>query len=94
MNDANYFIDQSKAILEARAVERDVDKERSMVRIVNTFNALTDLNLTVADGWSFMLILKLVRNNTKYQEDSIIDLISYAALLGETLSCNEENKEF
>jgi hypothetical protein len=89
MNDANYFIDQSKAILEARAVERDVDKERSMVRIVNTFNALTDLNLTVADGWSFMLILKLVRNNTKYQEDSIVDLISYAALLGEEQSSKE-----
>ena len=90
MNDANYFIDQSKAILEARAAERDVNKERSMARIVNTFNALTDLNLTVADGWSFMLILKLVRNSTKYQEDSIVDLISYAALLGEEQSSKED----
>jgi len=91
MNDANYFVDQSKVIMEARAQERDVAKVRSMAKIVAVFNALTDLNLNVADGWKFMIALKLVRVEVRFHEDGIFDMIAYAALLGEELSKQEES---
>jgi hypothetical protein len=59
------------------------DGERSMERMVHTFNALTDHTLTVSEGWVFMIILKLVRMQSAYDRDNYIDAVGYAALLGE-----------
>lgn len=58
--------------------------ERSMPRAVAALNALTGHNLTAADGWQLMLLLKLVRGRvTPGHEDSALDAVAYAALAGE-----------
>ena len=70
-----------------RAVQYDSPEgERSMEKIVNSFNALTGKDLTEAQGWMFMVLLKLVRDNTRVNghKDSCDDLIAYAALYGES----------
>lgn len=60
-------------------------RERSMARTVETFNALHGTRLTEAQGWSFMLCLKLVRLFCApgFHADSADDAVAYAALLGE-----------
>jgi len=55
-----------------------------MARTVLAFNALTGANLTVLQGWIFMLCLKLARSQQgKYHADDFIDLTGYAVLAGE-----------
>lgn len=60
--------------------------ERSMEKIVNTFNAATGHNLTEAQGWMFMIFLKLVRDNSRTEghQDSCEDLVAYSSLYGES----------
>ena len=60
-------------------------RERSMARTVAAFNALHGTQLTEAQGWSFMLCLKLVRLFCApgFHADSADDAVAYAALLGE-----------
>lgn len=62
----------------------DADKERSAAKIAKVFNALTGRDLTEQEAWTFMICLKLVRNQNKPRRDNIVDLIGYAALLGES----------
>lgn len=59
--------------------------ERSMGKTVAAFNAVTGRDLSEAEGWLLMAILKQVRlfSAPGYHADSSEDLISYAALLGE-----------
>lgn len=79
--------------LSDRAIERDKKDtgERSMADTVKTFNALTGLSLTEAQGWQFMIILKLVRGQQgNVRRDDYVDLASYSALLGECKIMNEE----
>lgn len=58
--------------------------ERSMDTMVEAFNALTGHKLSVADGWLFMMVLKLVRGRSSPGHvDSAVDLASYASLYGE-----------
>ena len=59
--------------------------ERSMARTVAVFNAHHDTQLTEAQGWHFMQILKDVRLFTAnhYHHDSVIDGTNYSALKGE-----------
>ena len=47
-----------------RAVDRDVEQERSMGKIVAIFNIARGTGLSETDGWVFMDILKMVRGNT------------------------------
>lgn len=87
--EATDFIDLAKQILKDRAKERDVSKERSMAKIIGCFNTLTGWNLSVSDGWLFMVCLKLARSSTKFNEDDVIDGINYMALYGEEC-CNDD----
>lgn len=82
-----YFLNEAARILKERGVERDDQQERSMQRIVDTFNTLVggDRRLSVADGWLFMVILKLVRLEVNLNEDSATDAIAYMTLLAEEL---------
>jgi len=59
--------------------------ERSMEKTVAVFNLHHGLNLTEAQGWHFMQILKDVRLFTKdgYHHDSALDGTNYSALKGE-----------
>lgn len=62
--------------------------ERSMLRTVTAFNAITGANMTEAQGWLFMQLLKDVRQWSKadYHADSAEDAIAYCALKAECLA--------
>lgn len=67
-----------------RSAERDVEKERAMVRTVNIFNAASGLTLTEYQGWCFMMALKWARaEGGQFREDDYLDMAAYAALAGE-----------
>lgn len=59
--------------------------ERSMAQTVAAFNAVTGRNLTEAEGWLLMDILKQVRLFARpgYHADSAEDHVAYAALMAE-----------
>lgn len=66
--------------------------ERSMGATVTAFNATTGRDLSEAEGWLLLQILKDVRqwqNPSKYHHDSALDGVAYSALKAEALS--EEN---
>lgn len=68
-------------------------QERSMEKIVRIFNDMTGQDLTTVQGWYFMQVLKDVRffqNPETVHEDSLLDKISYAALLAEEALKNDE----
>ena len=90
--DADYFLTKAVEILKERGKERDVEKERSMARIVSVYNALTGQSMSVEDGWKFMAILKLVRIQIKPHEDGFLDALSYIALWGEEFFNNKTTK--
>ena len=62
--------------------------ERSMGKAVQAFNAITGRELTESEGWLLMAILKAVRSETRSEphQDSLEDLIAYAALYAEARS--------
>lgn len=61
--------------------------ERSMGKTVQVFNIITGHDLTEADGWLLMQILKDVRQwqTPNYHEDSALDCVAYSALKAESL---------
>jgi len=63
--------------------------KRSMGRCVQAFNAITGKDLTEAEGWLLLQILKDVRqwqNPGRYHEDSALDGVSYSSLKAEALA--------
>lgn len=74
----------AKAI-DDRADQRDCPGgERSMVRAVLLFNALTGHTLSELDGWQFMCCLKLSRSRAgRFVEDDYTDCAAYVALAAE-----------
>jgi hypothetical protein len=82
---AHTFLEEGAKAMSARAQLRDKPQgERSMESIVKTFNALTGHNLTEAEGWEFMILLKMVRGRQgKYNKDDYVDGAAYFGLLGE-----------
>lgn len=70
--------------------------ERSMGRTVQAFNAITGRDLTEAEGWLLLQVLKDVRqwqNPDKYHHDSALDGVAYASLKAEALSAGAEHDE-
>lgn len=59
--------------------------ERSMGKAVAAFNTVTGHTLKESEGWLFMTLLKAVRSETRSEphQDSLEDLIAYAALYAE-----------
>jgi hypothetical protein len=74
--------------LKQRGQDYDLEheNERSMGKIVDVFNTITNRDLTEKEGYLFMLSLKLVRLGTSDKLDSAVDLAGYSALIGETLN--------
>lgn len=90
-NLAATYLDIAKETMKERGASYDKEQERSMNKIVHIFNTLTGHHITEAQGWTFMMILKLVRaNQGQYKDDNYIDLIAYASLLAECE--HEENR--
>ena len=77
------ILKRSSDIMDERAKQYDSPEgERSMGKAVAAFNAITGHELSEANGWLLMALLKMVRDNTtgKPHEDSINDLVAYGAL--------------
>lgn len=78
-----------------RAATRDQPSgERSMVRAVATFNALTEAQLSEREGWLFMVCLKLARaQGGGHNPDDYVDGAAYAALAGEAAAVEAAEQE-
>ncbi len=84
------FLAQAGAIMQQRAAQYDQPGgERSMGRTVDAFNIITGRNLTEAEGWLLMQLLKDVRqwqNPGAFHRDSAEDGVAYSALKAEALA--------
>ncbi len=86
---AEEFLVAGAELLAERGQDYDDDRgERSMLKAVTAFNAITGIGLTEASGWLLLQILKDVRQWAAkgYHDDSAKDCINYAALKAEALS--------
>jgi hypothetical protein len=88
LDNAHGFLEEASDAMKARATLRDQPSgERSMAKTVATFNALTGQNLSEAEGWEFMVLLKMVRGRQgNYNRDDFVDGAAYFGLLGECKS--------
>lgn len=69
------------------------DGERSMSKTVDAFNAVTSRDLSEAEGWLLLQILKDVRlfQRPGYHADSAEDCVAYAALKAEAKMAEASN---
>lgn len=82
-NDASEILREVASLIKARAVDRDVDQERSMAVTVELFFKLTGIQVSEYNGWLFMACLKLARNRVgtgTFNRDHLIDAMAYLAL--------------
>jgi hypothetical protein len=89
---AHGFLKEAVSQMEVRGALRDKPSgERSMAAIVATFNALTGKGLTEAEGWEFMILLKMVRGRQgSFNRDDYVDGAAYFGLLGECESIDTD----
>lgn len=75
----------------AKTYDKDGTAERSMARTVAVFNQITGHDLNEADGWTFMVLLKMVRQQQApaYHRDSAEDAFAYMALLAECMEASQ-----
>lgn len=81
------FLERAADLMLERGKEYDSDDgERSMGATVAAFNVITGNILSEQEGWLFMLLLKLVRQQQSddWHRDSSEDAIAYAALMAES----------
>lgn len=85
MSKADAILHAASGHMAARAKQYDCPGgERSMAAAVEAFNALTGHRLTEAQGWMFMVCLKLSRSQTAPRHaDNYEDGCAYIALQGE-----------
>ncbi len=80
------YLTRAAEIMAERGRQYDKPEgERSMGRCVQAFNAITGRDLTEAEGWLLLQILKDVRQWQRpgFHQDSAEDCIAYAALKAE-----------
>lgn len=80
------LLTKAASIMEERGKQYDQPGgERSMGKAVDAFNTITGQDLTEAEGWLLLQILKDVRlwQRAGYHQDSAEDCIAYAALKAE-----------
>lgn len=93
INAVQYLEAAAKHMRDRAATYDKPQGEHSMVQTVKAFNAITGRNLTEAEGWEFMLLLKQVRvftNPAVPHKDSLEDAVAYAALLADCMLSNKE----
>lgn len=89
MKTATEHLNTAHDLLAQRGAQYDKPEgERSMARTVQAFNAITGRDLTEAEGWLLLQVLKDVRQWQRpgYHADSAEDCVAYAALKGEALA--------
>lgn len=85
---AENFLQHGANLLAERGKQYDQpDGERSMGKTVRAFNVIAGRDLSEAEGWLFMSLLKRVRqySQQEYHKDSAEDAVNYAALEAEAL---------
>lgn len=85
------MLHKAAELMEERGRQYDQPEgERSMGRCIKAFNAITGRDVTEAEGWLLMQILKDVRqwSRKEYHRDSAEDCIAYAALKAEALAAH------
>lgn len=91
------FLNKAASLLEERGKQYDQPQgERSMGKAVTAFNAITSRDLTEAEGWLLLQLLKDVRqwqNPERYHADSAEDCVSYAALKAEALASSSAKND-
>lgn len=88
-NTAPGFLRRAAEIMELRGKQYDQPGgERSMNRTVQAFNAITGRDMTEAEGWLLLQVLKDVRQwqRPAYHMDSAEDAVAYSALKAEALA--------
>lgn len=81
-----HILTTAEQTISQRASDRDTEAERSMAATVQAFNAIHGTNLTEAQGWNFMVLLKIKRAFTgRYKEDDHVDMAAYVALCSEAM---------
>ena len=94
---ADHLLQETSKVLVNR--NRTSTPDRLMPLIITAFNDLTGRNLSVGEGFLFMMILKMARitggkgSNAiqRYCRDDYIDLCGYAALMAEHLEAELED---
>lgn len=68
--------------------DEETEGERSMSQTVAAFNAITGQNITEAEGWLLLQVLKDVRQwaTIPFHVDSAEDCVAFAALKAEALA--------
>ena len=90
---AEQFLSQASDLMVERGKQYDQPSgERSMGKTIAAFNAITGRELTEAEGWLLMSLVKRVRqfSNKGYHQDSAEDAVAYAALEAEALENNND----
>lgn len=85
---ADTLLTNAAQLLQQRGESYDSGKERNAGKIAAAFNAITGKDITPAEVYLLLQILKDVRQwaNKGYHKDSAEDCISYAALKAEELA--------
>ena len=87
---ANAILATASYMLGERGKQYDTNgEERSMAKIVASFNAKTGRDLTELEGWLFMTDLKAVRALAGGSMDCFVDGAAYFALAGESIGTGE-----
>ena len=85
-NTARWWLEKAIDIQKERGKNYDKNEERSAGKVADIFNILRDKDLTEADVFLILQILKQVRycqNFDNPHEDSLLDNIAYASLFAE-----------
>lgn len=92
---ASDFLETADRTLGERGKQYDpaAKQERSMTAIVQAFNAIYPVHLTVHMGWQFMALVKMVRGATNPHADSALDQVAYAALAAEEVATRLHSQE-
>lgn len=83
---ADQILNKAATLMTQRGQQYDKPEgERSMGKTITAFNTITGQQLTEAQGWLLLAILKMVRDNQRdaAHQDSCEDLVAYSALYAE-----------
>lgn len=88
---AQSFLSRAAELLTERGKQYDTGNERSGPKVAAAFNAITGKDLTAAEVYLLLQIVKDVRQWQKpeYHPDSAEDSVSYAALKAEALAARQ-----
>jgi hypothetical protein len=89
---ADQILNKAATLMQQRGQQYDQPQgERSMGKTVAAFNSITGQQLTEAQGWLLLALLKMVRDNQRgtAHQDSCEDLVAYSALYAEARLSHE-----